>query len=398
MRVNIYIYSLKPNYCTPSRRVFSFVVPLHSMPEDPSVNQTAGYISVNPITKYFFWLFEAKEHLVGSMVIPLAGSDYSFFLFSSFFLGKHWVQTVKHQKTPPRNPSSAPLVMWLSGGPGCSSQLALFAENGPCDLHPWFSGGVLGVVGLVGSENDMPIPQTHRVILESGMVWWVCKPILGYYLGWSQLAIDSLQPQVQVVQVHLQRYLELRQSGKKRLLGAAGGSRRCWLALHDEAVRKKSSLFGKFWQDWQAAHKSAMVRVSDVSGSQYKTWQVWCWLQLLTNTAWPVVIKWDQQCIRYKSLGDWGVIPVLPTHTGITRTYYDYNPSKSIMRNFRSTGHSIHWAQVNIPTEILLLGTTPQTPLGDEELFFFTAGWPGVPGNSDKDLWVWIHPPNRLVM
>ena len=181
---------------------------------------------------------------------------------------------------------------------------------------------------------------------------------------------------------------------QKRLLGAARGSRRCWLALHDEAVRKKSSLFGKFWQDWQAAHKSAMVRVSDVSGSQYKTWQVWCWLQLLTNTAWPVVIKWDQQCIRYKSLGDWGVIPVLPTHTGITRTYYDYNPSKSIMRNFRSTGHSIHWAQVNIPTEILLLGTTPQ----NEELFFFTAGWPGVPGNSDKDLWVWIHPPNRLVM
>ncbi|CAK9001766.1 unnamed protein product [Durusdinium trenchii] len=60
---------------------------------DSSVNQTAGYISVNLVTKYFFWLFESKT-----------------------------------------NPSSAPLVMWLSGGPGCSSQLALFAENGPCKV------------------------------------------------------------------------------------------------------------------------------------------------------------------------------------------------------------------------------------------------------------------------
>ncbi|KAG7383642.1 hypothetical protein PHYBOEH_009848 [Phytophthora boehmeriae] len=42
----------------------------------------------------------------------------------------YWFFEAKH------NASTAPLVIWLTGGPGGSSLLALFAENGPCRIQP----------------------------------------------------------------------------------------------------------------------------------------------------------------------------------------------------------------------------------------------------------------------
>jgi len=34
-----------------------------------------------------------------------------------------------------RTPATDPIVMWMTGGPGCSSEVALFGENGPCSVN-----------------------------------------------------------------------------------------------------------------------------------------------------------------------------------------------------------------------------------------------------------------------
>jgi cathepsin A (carboxypeptidase C) len=85
---------------------------------DPSVNQTSGYIKASKKSDYFFWLFESQN-----------------------------------------SPSTDPLIMWLSGGPGCSSQLALFAENGPCKVNEDGTDTVVNPYSWHKNANVMWVDQ-----------------------------------------------------------------------------------------------------------------------------------------------------------------------------------------------------------------------------------------------
>ena len=90
-----------------------------------------------------------------------------------------------------KDPSNAPLSIWMNGGPGSSSLLGLFDENGPCNvnpdsnstrLNPWSWNNEVNVLYLdqpvqVGLSYDTLQNITHNLISDTVTLLNATDPI-----------------------------------------------------------------------------------------------------------------------------------------------------------------------------------------------------------------------------
>eukprot|EP01043_Picozoa_sp_COSAG02_P004218 COSAG02_NODE_108_length_36286_cov_19.437478_21_plen_802_part_00 len=129
-----------------------------------NATQHAGYIAVNQKNgndgHLFYWMFEAR-----------------------------------------RDPSTAPLVLWLTGGPGCSSELAVFYEQGPYRLdkegnvkinpHSWTEiANVLFVDQPVGTGFSFADNSDAYVKTEDGVatdMWEFLQTFMVEFPQYAQL-------------------------------------------------------------------------------------------------------------------------------------------------------------------------------------------------------------------
>eukprot|EP00949_MAST-11_sp_MAST-11-sp1_P003566 g3566.t1 len=84
-----------------------------------SVQQYSGYFNLTTGDKhYFYWFFESRG-----------------------------------------DPANDPVILWLTGGPGCSSEVALFGENGPCKVNEEGTNTTLNPYSWNANANLLYVDQ-----------------------------------------------------------------------------------------------------------------------------------------------------------------------------------------------------------------------------------------------
>ncbi|KAF4670820.1 hypothetical protein FOL47_001827 [Perkinsus chesapeaki] len=128
LMANDYLDRMRERPVNPPEEWFEPKLTITSMREkdglcDPSVAQFAGYFDAGPGKSYFFWFFESRT-----------------------------------------DPKNDPTVMWLTGGPGCSSQLALLGENGPCTVN---KDGTDTIPNEQGRSCHYIPAISHKIFIEN---------------------------------------------------------------------------------------------------------------------------------------------------------------------------------------------------------------------------------------
>ncbi|RDX52337.1 alpha/beta-hydrolase [Lentinus brumalis] len=95
----------------------------------PGVNQWSGYLDIGANKSMWFWFFEARSE-----------------------------------------PETAPFTLWLNGGPGCSSMIGLFQENGPCHVNPDNQTTVLNPYSWNNLSNVIYVDQPIGSGLSYGTI------------------------------------------------------------------------------------------------------------------------------------------------------------------------------------------------------------------------------------
>ena len=110
-----------------SGAVMEFVTNSGVCETTPGVNQYSGYLSIGSNQNMWFWFFEARN-----------------------------------------SPTTAPLATWFNGGPGCSSMIGLFQENGPCHFVNGASTPTLNPNSFNNYANMLYIDQPIGVGFSYG--------------------------------------------------------------------------------------------------------------------------------------------------------------------------------------------------------------------------------------
>ncbi|KAJ1344930.1 hypothetical protein BSLG_000445 [Batrachochytrium salamandrivorans] len=94
---------------------------------DPGVEQYVGYLDTDAGDHFFFWFFESRD-----------------------------------------KPSTDPVILWLNGGPGCSSLTGLLMELGPCRANPGGNGTTINKSSWNENANVVFLDQPVNVGFSHG--------------------------------------------------------------------------------------------------------------------------------------------------------------------------------------------------------------------------------------